>query len=229
MIVNRPACCTLKSLCVLIGLTQTAHAISRGRFVQKNDPIVSVTASVYSQDDDCTGIKIAANLIVTAKHCELDRSTRVTFFDGNSYKIRDVWIPKAKGIHKSEFDLAVLKIDANVPGPIAELADPATAPKNGSLAWTAGYGGRKLTRKNNPLRKLEVQVIDMGYSPFAATIKTTGDGGVCDGDSGGPGYTVINGRILVWGIDSRSLYGNSRCGSREIYIKVFRELIDMKE
>lgn len=214
---------------MLIGLAQTAHAISKGQSVPKNDPVAAVTVSVYSYGDDCTGIKIAPNLIVTAKHCELDRSTRIIFSDGKMHKIDHVSIPKSKGRGKSEFDLAIVKIDAKVPGPVAEIADSSTAPKNGSFTWTAGYGGKRLTRKSNPLRKLMVQVTDMGYSPFAATIKTVGNGGVCAGDSGGPAYSVINGQILVWGIDSGSIFGKARCATREIYTKVFRELLDVEK
>lgn len=110
-----------------------------------------------------------------------------------------------------------------MPGPIAELADESTTPKNGERGWLAGYGGRKLSSNNDPLRKLEVRMTDRDYSPSAVTVQTIAGGAACDGDSGGPGYTERDNRILVWGIDSAPLDGDATCSSREVLAKVAAE------
>ena len=144
------------------------------------------------------------------------------FADGGSYKIVQRFVPGAKRTsHKNEYDLAILVIAGNVPGPVALIADE--PPGNGSIAWIAGYGGKKLTRTADPLRKLPVEMIDKDYSPSATTVRALSGGAVCDGDSGGPGYTQLLGQIVVWGIDSAPVDGRPGCASLEVYANVTSE------
>ncbi len=42
-------------------------------------------------------------------------------------------------------------------------------------------------------------------------------------DLGGPGYRLVKGRVVVWGIDSAPFDGESTCSSREVYAKVAAE------
>jgi hypothetical protein len=206
---------------LVTGLNQPACAISNGKSVPEDDPIRPLTVSVYGHED-CTGVKIASNLILTARHCRLDESTRVIFSDGASYKIAQRFIPSAKRTgYENQYDFAILIIAVNIPGPVALIADG--APENGSISWTAGYGGKKLTRTANPLRKLAVKMVNRDYSPSAATVRTLTGGAVCDGDSGGPGYTLVLGQIVVWGIDSAGANRGSTCSSRELYANVTSE------
>ncbi len=195
----------------LIVVNQFAHAISNGQTIAGNDPIRALSVSIYGNDDDCTGVKIASNLVLTAKHCKLDPSTRAIFSDGGSYKITDFFLPNLRRHRdKNEYDLVILRIDADVGGPVAQIADALSTPKNGATAWAAGF----------PLRKIEIEVIDSNYSDFAVAVRTKKGAMVCDGDSGGPAYTQENNQIVVWGINSASLYGNFTCGSRELYTKL---------
>jgi trypsin len=143
----------------------------------------------------------------------------VIFSNGAPYKIVRRLVPTAKRTgYKNQYDFAILIIAANIPGPVALIADE--APENGSMSWTAGYGGKKLTRTVNPLRKIAVEVINRDYSPSAATVRTLTGGALCDGDSGGPAYTQVLGQIVVWGIDSAPVDGRSGCASREVYANV---------
>ncbi len=212
------------SLVAVLSMATAARAISHGQFVAAGDPIKALTVSVYSDDDDCTGVKIASRFVLTARHCKVDKSTRVIFSDGRLYEIVGVFAPQPQRITaKDEHDLAVLKIEAEVAGPSAALADDAATPKNGESGWIAGYGGRKLRSGNDPLRRVQVKMTDRDYSTSAVAVQTIEGGAACDGDSGGPGYTERDNRIIVWGIDSAPLDGNSRCASREILAKVAAE------
>ena len=47
------------SIIGLFGIAQAALAISNGQIVSPNDSVKSVTVSIYSYDDDCTGVKVA--------------------------------------------------------------------------------------------------------------------------------------------------------------------------
>jgi Trypsin len=212
------------SICALIASHQTAMAIANGHLVSKNDPIRPLTVSIYSHYDDCTGVKIASNLILTAKHCRVDKPIVVIFADGSSFNVVRRFTPEHKRMsYKNEYDLAILMIDRNVAGPVAQMAGEAGIPANGLAAWMAGYGGQQPTKSNAPLRKIQIEVTDRNYAPSAAIARTRKDSSVCDGDSGGPAYRQVNGRVVVWGIDSAPLDGESACASREVYAKVAAE------
>jgi hypothetical protein len=47
---------------LLADLNQHACAISKGVSVPEDDPIRPLTVSLYSDDDDCSRVKIASNL-----------------------------------------------------------------------------------------------------------------------------------------------------------------------
>ena len=201
-----------------------ALAISNGFAVSDNDPIQAVTVSVYGESDDCTGVKVAPDFVLTARHCIVDDTTRIVFRNGDAYKVVGRFSPPSISAEMAnDRDLALIKIGGVVPGPVAELADDTTTPKNGAVVWASGLGGRPITQKSNPLRKLAVTIADRNYSQFAVSVRTLGGGGVCDGDSGGPGYTEQNGTIVIWGIDNGSVRGNSKCASDEVYFKVSSE------
>ena len=212
------------SITGLFGIAQAALAISNGQIVSPNDSVKSVTVSIYSYDDDCTGVKVAPLFILTARHCRINDTTRIIFSDGTRYKITSYFEPSRKPeTVKNEHDLAILKIEAAVPGPVAGFADDGATPEDGTVAWMAGYGGQKPSSRNDPLRKVKVIMTNRGYSPSAVMVQTTERGAACDGDSGGPGYTERDNQIVVWGIDSAPLNGNSRCSSLEVFAKVASE------
>jgi len=211
-------------LILAISAGDPAFAISNGLAVSDDDPIQAVTVSVYGDNDDCTGVKVAPAFVLTARHCIIDNTTRIAFRNGALYKVIGRFSPAPTPAKiTADRDLALLKIDGLVPGPVAELADDAATPLNGSVAWISGLGGRPITQKRNPLRKLVVTISNRNYSSFVIAIKAAHGGAVCDGDSGGPGYTEQNGRIVIWGIDNGSLRGNSKCASNEAYFKVSSE------
>lgn len=208
----------------VLSIAQAALAVSNGQKVAPADPIRSLTVSIYSYDDDCTGVSIAPQFILTARHCRIDSTTRVFFSTARPYKITGHFVPNVNRVTaKDEHDLAILRIATDVAGPVAAIADQAATPKNGTMSWMAGYGGRKIRIRNEPLRKLAVKMSDRDYSPSAVAVQTAAPGAVCDGDSGGPGYTERDGRIIVWGIDSGPLDGRSTCASLEVFAKVASE------
>ncbi len=174
---------------IFLALNEHGRAISNGKTISEGDSIRLVTVSVYSSDDDCSGVKIASNLILTAKHCIIGKSTKAVFGNGSSYAITDRFAPYSEVSRVNvEHDVAVLRIDRDVPGPVAELSNKSTVPKDGAIAWTAGYGGKQVTETSNPLRKAQVAMTNANYSTYLMAVKVEKGRGVCDGDSGAPGY-----------------------------------------
>lgn len=215
---------TSLSIIGLFGMAQAGRAISYGQTVSPADPIKSVTVSIYSYDGECTGVKVASRFILTARHCPVDDMTIVVFPDRARYKVSGYFEPSQKPESvKNEHDLAILKLEAAVPGPVATIADDGRTPENGAMGWMAGYGGRMVSGRNDPLRKLAVKMTDRHYSPSALAVEAAAPGTVCDGDSGGPGYTEQNNQIIVWGIDSAPFDGRSNCSSLEVFAKVASE------
>ena len=101
------------SITGLFGIAQAALAISNGQIVSPNDSVKSVTVSIYSYDDDCTGVKVAPLFILTARHCRINDTTRIIFSDGTRYKITGYFEPSRKPeTVKNEHDLAILKIES---------------------------------------------------------------------------------------------------------------------
>ena len=203
-----------------IVMAAPANAVSSGIVVSETDPIRAVTVSVYGSTDDCTGVKVAAKFVITARHCQVDKTTRITFANGDKYTVAASYMPPMDAVEENDLDLVLLEVDHEVPGPIAEIADDASTPKNGSIVWIAGLGGQKITKKRNPLRKLPATISDRNFSSSAISVRAQRGGGVCDGDSGGPGYTELNGRIVLWGIDSGSVSENSTCAKNEVFFKI---------
>lgn len=171
-----------------------------------------------------TGVKVASRFILTARHCPIDDMTSVFFPDGARYKISGYFEPSRQAeSRKNEHDLAILQLEAAVPGPVAAIADDGTIPENGAMGWMAGYGHRPVSGRNDPLLKLAVKMTDRHYSPSAVAVEAAAPGTVCDGDSGGPAYTERDNQIIVWGIDSAPFDGRSNCSSLEVFAKVASE------
>ena len=84
---------------------------------------------------------MASNFVLTARHCTIDATTRIVFANGHTHKIIGYFSPPRRYRDGGdERDLALLKMDDEVPGPVAELANNAITPQNGSVAWIAGLG-----------------------------------------------------------------------------------------
>ncbi len=80
----------------VFSIAQAALAISNGQTVSPTDSIKSVTVSIYSNDDECTGVKVAPRFILTARHCRINDTTRIIFSDGTRYKIIGYFKPSRK-------------------------------------------------------------------------------------------------------------------------------------
>jgi secreted trypsin-like serine protease len=147
----------------------------------------------------CTGVAIAADLVLTAAHCVLENGKyRLVVFEGRRPTVKDV----ARVVPHPQFaprmdapDLALVKLAAP-PSPKlipAAFSDRRAPPSVGERFLVAGFGvatqGERKTA--GTLRAATLVVTDRPNSQQLSLVdpKKLGESaglGVCNGDSGGP-------------------------------------------
>ncbi len=154
----------------------------------------------------CSGTLISPTVVLTAAHCNDDGArTRVTFdpayVDGDTtYSGTFHADPLYPGPTRDYHDIAVIVLDQPVTG-----ITPATLPTAGSLSdlpknqqfTSVGYGAYEVTNGPGGHRFLYDDVRGVATGTLNSINKTllrismnpsTGDGGTCYGDSGGPNF-----------------------------------------
>jgi V8-like Glu-specific endopeptidase len=194
-----------------VAVAAPASAITNGMADGNQHPNVGglVADSAYSDGTwiYCSGTLISPTVFVTAAHCDEggDERVRVTFdpayVDGDkTYSGTFYADPAYPGPTSAPHDLAVVVFDKAVKG-----ISPATLPKAGSLSTlsssqtftSVGYGAYEVTNQPGGHQYLydDVRNVATGtlnaINPAWLRISmnpSTGNGGTCYGDSGGPNF-----------------------------------------
>lgn len=190
----------------------------------------------------CSGVLLAPNLVLTARHCIADimpgpvlcgrsplgraiEAHRVTVSnevvlseEGDWYGVSQVFVPP-EGSDTCGFDIALLLLDQNVPATVATPAVPNLdqGVRRGDRFSALGYG----TLGSDAWPKVRTAIVDREVScsgnqcgPIVADSEFMGIAGPCRGDSGGP---ALDGGERVIGALSR---GSDPCDT-PIYVSVF--------
>jgi len=181
--------------------------------------VVLVLSSFGNRVEECTGAYVSTTAVLTAAHCVSSRPREVLVAskgflrNGVSIAIH----PLYDGSIGSPFDMAILKVDKPITSaPLPVLLS--TSPSVGDEVVAYGYGtdqnGREALARiqsgEAPL-KATYSVYD-GYRDAVVTIRSTGDGSPCPGDSGGP----VVGRSVsgTYGIIGITVSGPNGCSAQ---------------
>lgn len=221
------------------------QAIKNGEVDQTSTAVVGLALQRGGGASVCTGTLIAPNLVLTARHCVSQLSSRrgiqcgSTTFEGtygadsilvttetylretrNFYRVSDIHTRDSNEVCGN--DIALLTLQDEVPSSEAEPRQPRLEQKaqSGETYTAIGYGRDGNESGSSGVRRIlenrEVECVgDQCYGRYVQGSEWTGSGGTCKGDSGGGAY-ASDGR--VFGILSR---GGRDCSSA-LYSSVYQ-------
>ncbi|GEM_PF-2193734 len=204
--------------------------IVNGDIVKESDPVAKSTILLIGKigrgSFTCSGVLIQRDIILTAGHClgapgwaqleahfKTDKQKK-----GPVIPVIKQLRPWAKQPFERPFDqddIAVLKLKTAAPANYETatlLIDPSVI-KNGMTLIQAGYG-RNIIRDSfmsksgvGVLRQKAQIVLNAQYGQREFLMSIVA-GGTCSGDSGGPAYVPLNGKLYLAGIASRMTTNN---------------------
>jgi len=197
-------------------------AIVGGDRVETSSLVGRSTVGIYESKIGyiCSGTLIGRNLVLTAAHCVDPKAKNLAVIfspemrKARRNQIRPVtqWMvhPEYSGNvqAKDMSDIAVLRFDGEAPAGFepAPLLLDRNYLRNGQRTIVAGYGLNwtiGIHRGAGTLRTTRLPMDDVNFSETEVLLGQSIRRGICSGDSGGPAYLEVQGRLYVWGVASR--------------------------
>jgi V8-like Glu-specific endopeptidase len=198
---------TVAVLATLV-LAAPAGAITNGTRDGSRHPNVGALVAAHAYSDGtwtyCSGTLIAPRVFLTAAHCAEGSRVRVTFdsaYQDGDKVYKGTWHadPLYNGAQSDPHDIAVVVLDSSpsiTPARLPALGALSTLPHD-QLFTSVGYGAYEITNSPGGHQYLynDVRMVATGtlnaINPSWLRLSmnpSTGDGGTCYGDSGGPNF-----------------------------------------
>lgn len=215
------------SLAALLLLSLPASALVGGApAVQGPQAAVMI---VGSRGNSCTGIAVARDLVLTAAHCvppgadyklvAFDAQRQPQLRDTQSIARHPQFSQKTFDAHRATADVALIKIANAASGAPAAIHGERLKIAPGDRLTVQGYGLTRVGdgKSGGTLRSATLTVTgqpgNLQIRLMDATTRNERPGlGACTGDSGGPVFREISGRMMVVGVVSWSTAAGNEAG-----------------
>lgn len=191
-----------------------------GNKIDMNDPLAKVTVGVSNKklNDVCTGTIIAENIILTAAHCieKAETNDMEVVFGQSIYSMKakrvqvESMIAHKDFIHSSVIrnDLALLKIEGKIHEGYKVLDIDSSLNLEfdpGTMVLVAGFGFSRIDFMRMGLGTLRAAEVRMEYYSSLEDLMIldqSEEKGICQGDSGGGAFALVNGKLVQLGVTS---------------------------
>lgn len=180
----------------------------------------------------CSASILSNTILLTAAHCTASEAKylRVVFAKTN-FEAKDTVIQKVSAfqisplyplrgsMEKNTGDISIVRFEGGLPAgyePVSFLGNAKTI-TDGMTVTIAGFGANSSFLAKDPktgaefmdhggattLRSADTTVVESAYSASEVKLDNSKGTGACHGDSGGPVFTKVNGKYVVFGVANR--------------------------
>jgi secreted trypsin-like serine protease len=212
-----------------------------GQTVSSGDIIAATTVMVTDGNFICTGSIIAQDIVVTAAHCTAAQTQdlRIVFtrqmpddMTTVSATVHDIYgfvaNPGWQGEQSTgvdQHDIAIIRFKGSLPSgyQVAALLPNSAVLEKGESVTLAGYGITDAASQAGAglLRRVDVPILKKLGKTEEVLDQSQGTG-ACHGDSGGPAFATVGGKLLLWGVTNRGYPDNAPddCVHESVYTRI---------
>lgn len=204
-----------------------------------NEDFTKTIVSLYnlSTESLCTATILSDTILLTAAHCLDGEPSDLRVIFGltlesenaiikpvNAFQVSPLW-PVRMGQQYNSGDIAIVHFSGGLPPgyQAAALLTDNGLLVNGTATLLAGYGISDGVKGEGAgtLRSVETTILDAAFSKTEILVEQSKGKGACHGDSGGPAYLKLNGKLAVWGVTSRGVNDpNNDCSVSAAYTNI---------